>query len=132
MRQYDVVSCLMFLLPFWQTVSFLAQTCFYHSCHHFISHLRSKLLNLSGDPAATDLSCLRGEAMNDEFSKRIIDVGSKLAFCILKCNELMVAYTFENWDVVQITLPILRRTRKGCGRTFHHRLHLHMGSTLSL
>jgi hypothetical protein len=24
MRQYDVVSCLMFLLPLWQTVSFLA------------------------------------------------------------------------------------------------------------
>jgi hypothetical protein len=28
MRQYDVVSCLMFLLPFWQTVSFLAKPAF--------------------------------------------------------------------------------------------------------
>jgi hypothetical protein len=56
--------------------------------------------------------------MNDEFAKRIIDVGSKLAFCLFKCNELMVAYTFENWDVVQITLPILRRHEKDAAGHF--------------
>jgi hypothetical protein len=71
-----------------------------------------QLLNLSGDPAATDLSYLRGEAMNDEFSTRIIDLGSSLAFCILKCNELMLGYTFENWDVIRKTLPILRAREK--------------------
>ena len=50
--------------------------------------------------------------MNDEFSQRIVDLGSKRAFCILKCNELMLAYTFENWDVVRQALPILRTHEK--------------------
>jgi hypothetical protein len=59
-----------------------------------------------------DLSLLRGEAMNDEFSKLIIDSGSKRAFVILKWNEVMLGYTFKNWVVVRQTLPILRTHEK--------------------
>ena len=83
-----------------------------------VSHLRSKLLNLSGDATASDLSLLRGEVMNDEFSKRIIDLGSKRAFAILKWNELTLGYTFENWDVVRQTLPILRTHEKDAAGHF--------------
>jgi hypothetical protein len=76
------------------------------------------LLNLSSDPSAADLSYLRGEAMNDDFANRIIDLGSKRALAILKWNELILGYTFEAWDVVRQTLPILRKHEKDAAGHF--------------
>lgn len=47
-----------------------------------------------------------------------MDLGSKRAFCSLKSNELMLGYTFENWDVVRTTLPILRKHEKDAAGHF--------------
>ena len=58
--------------------------------------------------------------MNDEFSKLIIDSGSKRAFASLKSNELILGYTFENWDVVRQALPILRKHEKDAAGHFNH------------
>ena len=55
--------------------------------------------------------------MNDEFSKRITDLDSKLALSFLKCSELILGYTFENWEVVRKTLPLLRALEKDAA---HH------------
>ena len=50
--------------------------------------------------------------MNDEFSNLIIGLDSKRAFCSLKWNEIVLAYTFENWDIVRRILPILTKHEK--------------------
>jgi len=52
---------------------------------------------------------LRGEALDDELSLEIRATKSDLALSMEGGYELMMGYTFENWDIVKKTLPFLRK-----------------------
>jgi hypothetical protein len=73
------------------------------------SHILYQLLNLSGDPENVDPSHLRGEALDDEFSLEIRAINSKMALFNENRNEMIIGYTYENWDIVRKTLPFFRK-----------------------
>lgn len=71
-----------------------------------------QLLNLSGDDENPHPSCLMGEAFDENFALEMKSINSKMAFLFMNYSELMVAYTYDNWSLVETTLPLIRKLEK--------------------
>mmetsp|Transcript_24586 Transcript_24586/g.40707 ORF Transcript_24586/g.40707 Transcript_24586/m.40707 type:complete len:307 (+) Transcript_24586:11-931(+) len=85
-REYESSTLLIFILSGWQL-----------------------LLNLSGDSKNPDPRSLVGEAFDDDFTMEMKAINSKPAFFVVRQCEMILGYTYEDWDVVRKNLPLIRR-----------------------
>jgi hypothetical protein len=68
-----------------------------------------QLLNFSGDQENDDPSCLRGEALDENFTFSIHEVDSKMALMSLYMMESIVSYVFDDDAGVQRNLEFITK-----------------------
>jgi hypothetical protein len=69
-------------------------------------------LNICGDNYNTDPSCLRGEALDENFVAEMQDVDSQASLFRLKQWEMMIAYIFGNWELLANALSCMKKYEK--------------------